>query len=312
MQGYAYIGRLLMAMADTATIYLVFLLGRRLYGTWAGLLAAAFSAFSVLQIQLAHFFAVDPVSTTFTLLALYGALRMYDRRGTGAALLTGLGIGLAVASKYSALPIATAPLVAASLSVACPAGGTRTARRQALESLLIAWGFSLAVFAVTSPFVFLDWQNFWQAVVKEQGDMVSGIADFHAPVSGHARLPVTSAAIEWGLVGRWGCWPAPGWSGSWCEPSWSRQPRQWVLLSWVILCFGPPASSGQVYALWCRWCPCSCCLARGWSQRADQQISRPASPRWDQQITDHASRLRFTLHASRFTLHASRLISSSS
>ena len=69
-----------MALADLFTVYLVFLLGRRLYGLWAGVLAAALSTFTVLQIQLAHFFAVDPVSTTFTLLALYGAILLYERR----------------------------------------------------------------------------------------------------------------------------------------------------------------------------------------------------------------------------------------
>ena len=42
-RGYAQIGRALMALADLGTVYLVFLLGRRLYGLWAGLLAAALS-----------------------------------------------------------------------------------------------------------------------------------------------------------------------------------------------------------------------------------------------------------------------------
>jgi YYY domain-containing protein len=243
-QGYAYIGRFLMAIADTATIFLVFLLGRRLYGTWAGLLAAAFSAFAVLQIQLAHFFAVDPVSTTFTLLALHGALRIYDRRGTGAALLTGLGIGLAVASKYSALPIAAAPLVAAYLSVAHAVPEEReAARRQALRDVLIAWGLSLAVFAVTSPFVFLDWQNFWQAVVKEQGDMVSGIADF--PFTRQYRgtpayLYFIEQQIQWGLGWPLGLLACAGLVWVLMRAILGRaSPGEWVLLSWVILYFGP-------------------------------------------------------------------------
>ena len=66
----AFVGRTLMALADTAAIYLICLIARRLYGRGAGLLAAAFSAFAVLQIQLAHLFAVDPASATFTLLRI--------------------------------------------------------------------------------------------------------------------------------------------------------------------------------------------------------------------------------------------------
>ncbi len=34
------------------------------------------------------------------------------------------------------------------------------------------------VFAVTSPFVLLDFENFNRAVIEEQGNMVSGLADF--------------------------------------------------------------------------------------------------------------------------------------
>ena len=113
--GFAIVGRLLMAVADTFTVLLVFLLAQRTYrrrGPWVALLAAAFSAFTVLQIQLSHFFAVDPISTTFTALALYGSVRLVQDRGHRWALVTGVGAGLAIASKFSALPILAAPVVA--------------------------------------------------------------------------------------------------------------------------------------------------------------------------------------------------------
>jgi hypothetical protein len=115
--GFARIGRALVAIADVFTVLLLFLLGRRLYGLGGALLASAFSAFTVLQIQLAHFFAVDPISTTFTLLALYGSILLYDRRSVGAAILTGLAIALAVGAKFSALPVALLPVAAGFLAV---------------------------------------------------------------------------------------------------------------------------------------------------------------------------------------------------
>ncbi|GAB4533644.1 MAG: hypothetical protein Kow0063_15890 [Anaerolineae bacterium] len=246
VSGYAYLGRFLVALADTATIYLVFLIGRRLYGGWAGLLAAALVAFTVLHIQLAHFFAVDPISTTFTLLALYGAIRMFDRRGIGPALMTGAGIGLAVASKYSALPIVAAPLVAVVLSITRATGQAAEraeTRRLALRNLVIAGVVSLAVFAVTSPFVFLDFENFWQAVVKEQGNMVSGVADF--PFTRQYRgTPAYLYFIEQQI--RWGMgWPLG--LLAFAGLAWVLirallgcvRPGEWILLSWVILYFGP-------------------------------------------------------------------------
>ncbi|UCC89249.1 MAG: glycosyltransferase family 39 protein [Anaerolineales bacterium] len=244
MVGYAYIGRFLVAMADTFTVYLVFLLGRRLYGAWAGLLAAAFSAFTVLQIQLAHFFAVDPISTTFTLLALYGAIRIHDRPSAGAAALTGVGIGLAVASKYSALPIVAAPLVAILFAVARSDPLERkAARRLALGNLLVVGLVSFVVFAVTSPFVLLDFESFWQAVVREQGDMVSGVADF--PFTRQYRgtpayIYFIVQQIRWGMGWPLGLLAFAGLAWVLARAILGRaSPGEWILLSWVILYFGP-------------------------------------------------------------------------
>ncbi len=48
-------GRSLSALADTLSLLLIFLIGRRLYSTRTGLLAAALSALAVMQIQQSHF-----------------------------------------------------------------------------------------------------------------------------------------------------------------------------------------------------------------------------------------------------------------
>ena len=244
MSGYAFIGRILVALADVASIYLVFLLGRRLYGTWAGLLAAALVAFTVLHIQLSHFFAVDPVSTTFTFLALYGSILLYDRRSIGASVLTGVGIGLAVASKYSALPIIAAPLVAVALSVMRSAPDERkTVFRLALRNLVIAGAVFFVVFAVTSPFVLLDFESFWHAVVKEQGDMVSGVADF--PFTRQYRgtpayLYFIEQQIRWGMGWPLGLLAFAGLAWVVIRAILGRaKPGEWILLSWVVLYFGP-------------------------------------------------------------------------
>ncbi|MCB0194668.1 MAG: glycosyltransferase family 39 protein [Anaerolineae bacterium] len=182
-QGYAHIGRGLVALADVFTVYLVFLIGRRIYGVWGGLLAAALSAFTVLQIQLAHFFAVDPITTTFTLLTIYGSMLLYERQSIGTAILTGVGIGLAVASKFSALPVVAVPVVAAFLAMRHasheePEQSGASVPSRMIGLVLLALGLSFVVFAVTSPFVLLDFANFKRSVIDEQGNMVSGLADF--------------------------------------------------------------------------------------------------------------------------------------
>ena len=196
--GFALVGRGLMAVADTMTVLLVFLLANWIYGRrrgrwWPGLLAAALSAFTVLQIQLSHFFAVDPISTTFTLLALYGAVRMAEPdsasagSGMGWAIVTGIGAGLAISSKFSALPILAAPVVAGFLlglrgrptqEGSNRPGGLSSGWQPVLWLVIVALAVAVVTFAVTSPFAILDWENFQRAVLDEQGAMVRGEADF--------------------------------------------------------------------------------------------------------------------------------------
>jgi len=253
--GYAYIGRFLMALADIATVYLVFLLGRRLYGRWAGLLAAALSAFTVLQIQLAHFFAVDPVSTTFTLLALYGSILMVDRRGAGPAILTGVGIGLAVASKYSALPIVAAPLLAAFLAGRRSSREGQEARRnRQLARLVIVGAVALVVFAITSPYVLLDFPSFWQAVVKEQGDMVSGVTDMPFTRQYRGTVPYLyflEQQVRWGMGWPLGLLAMAGLAWVLVRAILRRASAgEWIVLSWVILYFG---STGLFLAKFMRY-----------------------------------------------------------
>ncbi|MBI1879948.1 MAG: glycosyltransferase family 39 protein, partial [Chloroflexi bacterium] len=257
--GFALIGRALVALADLFTVYLVFLLGRRLYGVWGGLLAAALSALTVLQIQLAHFFAVDPVSTAFTLLALYGAMLMYDRQSRGAAIVTGIGIGLAVASKYSALPVAFAPLIAAYLASTRRGPRTRDQGPGAGELqaptpdprppvsmfglAMLALAVAFVIFAVTSPFVLLDFENFKYAVVEEQGNMVSGAADFPFTRQFRNTWPYVyfiDQQLRWGMGWPLGLLALGG--TLWVIIKAVRgkaQPGEWFILCWIILYFGP-------------------------------------------------------------------------
>ncbi|MCB0081910.1 MAG: glycosyltransferase family 39 protein, partial [Caldilineaceae bacterium] len=108
----AVAGRLTIALHDIMTIVLLFLLGLSIYGQGAGLLAAAFYAFTAQAIQLSHFFAMDPASTTYTVLAVLGGVMMVQERSLRAAVITGIAAGLAIASKFSALPILAVPITA--------------------------------------------------------------------------------------------------------------------------------------------------------------------------------------------------------
>ena len=180
--GVAFAGRLMMALLDTFTIFLLFLLGRRLYGAPAGLLAATLYAFTAQAIQLSHFFAMDPASTTFVVLAVYGSVLMVQERSWRGVFLAGVGAGLAIASKFSALPILAVPVTATLIRLwtdASQNGMNGEGRRagSALFSLLVSFLVATFAFLISSPYAVLDWVSFIQATLVEQGRMVRGVVD---------------------------------------------------------------------------------------------------------------------------------------
>ncbi len=120
------VSRALTALFDVGTVLLVFFLGRRLFGTAVGLLAAAFLAVNVMHIQLSHFFISDPYLTFFITAALLLMVMAYQKRGETARggdvsfaeghtapsrpyavplifILAAVFTGLAVGSKFSAV-----------------------------------------------------------------------------------------------------------------------------------------------------------------------------------------------------------------
>lgn len=206
-EGVAFAGRLMMALLDTLTILLLFLLGRRLYGAFGGLLAATLYAFSAQAIQLSHFFAMDPASTTFVVLAVYGGVLMVQERSWRGVLLSGIGAGLAISSKFSALPILAVPFMAMLVLEWRRGDQKRTIEGReetggSVRHLLVSYAVAGAVFFVTSPYAVLDWVSFIQATLVEQGRMVRGVADF--PFTRQYRnttpyLYFVEQQVVWGL-----------------------------------------------------------------------------------------------------------------
>ncbi len=188
-EGTAFAGRLLMALLDTVTIILLFLVGRRLYGAAGGLLAAALYAYTAQAVQLSHFFAIDPAGTTFVVLAVYGGVLMVQDRSWRGVLYAGVGGGLAISTKFSMLPILAVPIMAALVVLwrtrnrpqHANGEGRDSSGRSAAGRILVGAPVALliafAAFLVTSPYAVLDWVNFLQSTLVLQGRMVRGVAD---------------------------------------------------------------------------------------------------------------------------------------
>ena len=170
-----FAGRALAALADTASVAMLFVIGRRMYGLRTGLLAAALTALAVIHIQHAHFYRPEPFTVLASLASLWAMLRLIDARRRRDAVLLGVMVGLAMATKISVAPLIL-PLLLTLLWVARDrAGGqwrnlTPPALAKILPTAALTGLAALAVFALATPYALLDWTAFI-ADIRAQTEM---------------------------------------------------------------------------------------------------------------------------------------------
>jgi hypothetical protein len=146
--GY-FLCRLLQALAGTLSIYLTYLIGRRLFSPGVGLLGALFLAIVPWHLRQSVIFKPDIFLVATSLFAFDRSLVAAARPNRGRFLQAGGAIGLALASKLNGGPIAF-PLMVATLTD----GGWRDRKRWGW--LILAGLAAVAVFLVFTPFLVLD------------------------------------------------------------------------------------------------------------------------------------------------------------
>ena len=222
------VGRPFSALADVITVLLVYLVAAKLYDRRVGLLAAAFSAVAVLQIQQSHFFTMDTFINMFTFLAFYFAVRVslvngFDMWGKGAlpaesegeepaparglrqalrnffrhpyfwlSLAFGIALGMAVASKLNAALMALA-LPAAMLFrlISLPAKKREEVVLPMFFYLCLAALASLLTFRIAQPYAFSGPGFFG---IKLNPMWVDNIKSLIAQTSGDVDYP---PALQW-------------------------------------------------------------------------------------------------------------------
>ncbi len=241
-----FAGRTLAALADVASVGLLYVVGRRMYGRWTGLLAAAFAAFAVAHIQHAHFYRPEPFTVLASLACLWAILRFLDGGRAREGALLGALVGLAMAPKVSVAPI-LAPLALTFLWVAKdraarpwselrPADIARIAPTAALAGLA-----ALATFFIATPYAFLDFTNFI-ADIREQAGMAGQAGRFPFTWQ-YADTPAFVYQIQqtsiWGLglplgIAAWLAAPVTAWL------AWRggvAQRADLLLLAWAVPAF---------------------------------------------------------------------------
>jgi hypothetical protein len=180
------VGRFWSAFASTATLLVVFAIGRRLWGVSAGLLAAAFMASAALAIQAAHFSTVESLITLAASITLWLSLRILDGGGRRWYILAGVVLGLAMATKLTSGSFIVMPILAHFLSgrgvrnqesgdgpVQSPKSKVQTSK----ANLAIFFGCALVAVLVAEPYYVLGWDEFW-AAIQLQADELAGASRF--------------------------------------------------------------------------------------------------------------------------------------
>jgi 4-amino-4-deoxy-L-arabinose transferase-like glycosyltransferase len=194
------LARVATALLGAAAVWLLYLVGARLFDRAVGLLAAAIEAVAFLPVFYAHV-ALNDVPTlaplTLSLLGTAGVLR----RGRALDYATaGVGLGLACATKYTA-GVVLLPLLAA-IAVrylerdrATGAGSPPVA--PALAGVALAAGAALAAFVIANPYSLLDYHAFHSGLVHQSTVAGETQGKLGAPKGGGVRYYLWS--LTWGL-----------------------------------------------------------------------------------------------------------------
>jgi hypothetical protein len=159
------IARVTAALLGVLAVWLLHMVGARLFDRRVGLLAAALGAVAFLPVFYGHLALNDVPATAPATLALLGAALVLRGGGTRAALLGGVGAGLAAGTKYTA-GIVLAPLLTAIVLTA------RERREPVVRALLVpataACAATLAGFLLANPYALLDFDAFHAGVARQR------------------------------------------------------------------------------------------------------------------------------------------------
>jgi len=144
--------RIAMALLGTACVSLTYLLGKRLFGSSVGLLAAFLLALNSLHIAWSQVIRTDVQASVFMLGTLLAACRLADTRQAQYALWAGLLTGFAIATKWPAATVFAGVIGA----VIYNTRSTGVGRQRAGKQLAIAGSATILGIFIASPFIFID------------------------------------------------------------------------------------------------------------------------------------------------------------
>ncbi|MDH4137553.1 MAG: glycosyltransferase family 39 protein, partial [Anaerolineae bacterium] len=153
--------RIFTALVGSLSIFICYVLAKKAYGKSVATLAAVFTAFTVLHIQISHFYALDVVLVAFMLAALYFSLAVARGGGQRAYIMAGVFVGLSMATRVNGFIVLFPLLVAHLVKEGWPASPLLQSIPSLIKSLfqkelILACVCALGVFLAINPALVLD------------------------------------------------------------------------------------------------------------------------------------------------------------
>jgi 4-amino-4-deoxy-L-arabinose transferase-like glycosyltransferase len=176
------IGRLIVATLGTFTIAFTYLIGKNLFNIQIGIIGAAIITILPLHVNDSHYATVDIPLTFFVTLSFFCIYYIVQKGLLKWYLASGICIGLATATKYNGGLLCFVLLVAFILRLKFQYhinfGNFRSKPIiSEVYKLIFALMATIGTFFITSPFVFLDYDNSIKNILFEMNHMKSGHGD---------------------------------------------------------------------------------------------------------------------------------------
>ena len=152
------VGRFISALFAVLAVYLTYLIGKKLYGSKAGLIAGLLMAICPMLVINAHYVSVDATTLFFVCLTFLFSLSILESGNLKWYLLAGASAGLAAVTKYSSVLVLFVILLAHLMGT----GRLRFGLIRALfrRDILLAYLCAAAAFLILCPYAIKNYPEF--------------------------------------------------------------------------------------------------------------------------------------------------------
>jgi len=168
------IGRTTSVVFSSASVWVLYLIVKRITGPIAGIMSAVLLSIFAFDITESRMVQTDIALGFFMILSVLAALRIAERRRVRDYALFGVVLGLATASKYPGL-FSAVSLIPAHISLMRRGIGLKGVLLDKKLGLLVL--VAAIVFFAASPYCLLDFSSFWNDLSFERDHMEAGHFD---------------------------------------------------------------------------------------------------------------------------------------